>query len=574
MQLKRTRTEGHQPGIDQINTNTMVYNEADGLWYSKKRLPDGTESIVLIGGGSPPGTSDPHLRAHQIDSANDHPAVPAEKRNRWVHTNAETGEIELIEQGPQGDPGLTPFIGENGNWWIGDTDTGVKAAGTDGEDGDDGTTPHIGTNGNWWIGTTDTGVKAQGEDGEDGLTPYIGINGNWWIGTTDTGVMAEGVPGDSAYVYIAYASDASGTGFTLTFDANLDYIAILSTDTEILTPAVGDFAGLWKNYKGAAGADGADGADGSNGIDGDDGANAYLYIAYASDDQGADFSLTFNATSSNPRTYIAALTTTTPIATPIAANFTGLWMKFVGEDGTGGNEDLTHFTYMAWRDSPGTAFTLTPNVNLEFEAILVTHTELTSPVEADFAGLWRARVTPSNVHGIPKGGITGQVIKKTSNVDYEIAWQDESGGSGGSTELTAIPATDQTASGITTHFTANENQAFGDIVRINSAGKAQLAKADVIANATALAMCIADVLADATGEYLLLGFVRNDAWDWTVGEWIYLSLTGTTGNTLTQTSPFAADPIVENTVVQMVGVANTADTFYFNPQMVQVELKP
>ena len=65
----------------------------------------------------------------------------AEKRNRWVHTNAETGEIELIEQGPQGDPGLTPFIGENGNWWIGDTDTGVKAAGTDGEDGDDGTTP-------------------------------------------------------------------------------------------------------------------------------------------------------------------------------------------------------------------------------------------------------------------------------------------------------------------------------------------------------------------------------------------------------------------------------------------------
>ncbi|MBE6608493.1 MAG: hypothetical protein E7633_08045, partial [Ruminococcaceae bacterium] len=31
--------------------------------------------------------------------------------------------------------GQTPYIGENGNWWIGDTDTGVKAAGDDGKDG-------------------------------------------------------------------------------------------------------------------------------------------------------------------------------------------------------------------------------------------------------------------------------------------------------------------------------------------------------------------------------------------------------------------------------------------------------
>lgn len=43
------------------------------------------------------------------------------------------------QQGPQGDPGtngtngtngVTPHIGANGNWWIGDTDTGVKASGT------------------------------------------------------------------------------------------------------------------------------------------------------------------------------------------------------------------------------------------------------------------------------------------------------------------------------------------------------------------------------------------------------------------------------------------------------------
>ncbi len=72
-----------------------------------------------------------------------------------------------------------PYIGSNGNWWVGGTDTGVKAAGDDGKPGKDGETPYIGENGNWWIGFTDTKVKAAGTDGkdgekgEDGETPYI-----------------------------------------------------------------------------------------------------------------------------------------------------------------------------------------------------------------------------------------------------------------------------------------------------------------------------------------------------------------------------------------------------------------
>ena len=40
--------------------------------------------------------------------------------------------------GKDGKDGLTPYIGENGNWWIGDTDTGVRAAAEDGKDGKDG----------------------------------------------------------------------------------------------------------------------------------------------------------------------------------------------------------------------------------------------------------------------------------------------------------------------------------------------------------------------------------------------------------------------------------------------------
>ena len=145
-----------------------------------------------------------------------------------------------------------PYIGSNGNWWVGGTDTGVKAAGDDGKPGKDGETPYIGENGNWWIGFTDTKVKAAGTDGkdgekgEDGETPYIGENGNWWIGETDTGVKAVGTDG------------ADGTN-----------------GADGLTPSIGENGNWWigatdTGVKAAAtdGADGKDGADGTNGVDG------------------------------------------------------------------------------------------------------------------------------------------------------------------------------------------------------------------------------------------------------------------------------------------------------------------
>ena len=85
---------------------------------------------------------------------------------------------ETGAQGEKGADGLTPYIGENGNWFIGTTDTGVKAAGEKGEKGETGAQGEKGETG------------AQGEKGADGLTPFIGTNGNWWIGTKDTGVAA------------------------------------------------------------------------------------------------------------------------------------------------------------------------------------------------------------------------------------------------------------------------------------------------------------------------------------------------------------------------------------------------
>ena len=41
-----------------------------------------------------------------------------------------------------------------------------------------------------------TQAKASGEfDGQDGITPHIGVNGNWYIGKTDTGIQSRGQNG-------------------------------------------------------------------------------------------------------------------------------------------------------------------------------------------------------------------------------------------------------------------------------------------------------------------------------------------------------------------------------------------
>ena len=39
------------------------------------------------------------------------------------------------------------------------------------------------------------GCGGNGTDGKDGITPVIGANGNWFIGDTDTGVKAVGEDG-------------------------------------------------------------------------------------------------------------------------------------------------------------------------------------------------------------------------------------------------------------------------------------------------------------------------------------------------------------------------------------------
>lgn len=129
----------------------------------------------------------------------------------------------------------------------------------------------------------------------------------------------------------------------------------------------------------------------------------------------------------------------------------------------------------------------------------------------------------------------------------------------GSLNINALPDADHQASGTIVTLTANENQAFGDVCFINSSGEAALGDADAIASSMICVMCAdATISADASGRYLLYGFARDDTWNWTVGGYIYLTITGTTGNTLSQTAPTGVDDCVV-----MVGYATNADRMLF-----------
>ena len=76
--------------------------------------------------------------------------------------------------------------------WLASLKGATGAPGADGRDGEDGKTPYVGDNGNWYIGADDTGKPSRGVKGEPGSPGAKGDKGdpgatpNLTIGTVTT----------------------------------------------------------------------------------------------------------------------------------------------------------------------------------------------------------------------------------------------------------------------------------------------------------------------------------------------------------------------------------------------------
>jgi hypothetical protein len=131
-----------------------------------------------------------------------------------------------------------------------------------------------------------------------------------------------------------------------------------------------------------------------------------------------------------------------------------------------------------------------------------------------------------------------------------------------------IPSADHTWSGPIVVLTAGAAIAYGEVCYMGADGKMEKGDADAVATAFCWAICLeVDGIAEnATGKFGLPGcFVEHDAWAWdSLGQPLYLDTT--TAGGMTKTAPSATDD-----VIQILGIALTADIVLFYPQLVQVE---
>ena len=229
------------PDNNQGKVGDSYLDTTTGLIYTKGENGWGTSIGSMMGPQGPQGQAGNGLLTGSGEPnpnlGNDNDSyVDTSTWNYYVKENG----AWVLKGNLAGANGTTPHIGANGNWWIGNTDTGVAANGNSGTsmttghgnpngDNSDPNNPIAAKEGN--VGDTyvdlDTGtvyvkdengwqVDPNGAAGIHGTTPHIGDNGNWWIGDTDTGVSATGPQGQQgqagASVYTGTSAPSQGLG--------------------------------------------------------------------------------------------------------------------------------------------------------------------------------------------------------------------------------------------------------------------------------------------------------------------------------------------------------------------------
>jgi hypothetical protein len=220
------------------------------------------------------------------------------------------------QDGVSGADGITPHIGDNGNWFIGETDTNKPSQGTNGVNGNDGvgvTKSEVNTSGELVItysnGDSTNLGKIVGKDGLDGtngqngLSAYEIAKNGGFIGSEDEWLASlkgekgeqgeqgiqgiQGVQGEKGERGEKGQNGADGIGIANSeINKNGELVITYSNNTV-------------DNLSVVVGADGKDGTNGTNGVDGIDGKDG-IGITNAEINNSGELKLTYSdGTSAN-----------------------------------------------------------------------------------------------------------------------------------------------------------------------------------------------------------------------------------------------------------------------------------
>ena len=186
------------------------------------------------------------------------------------------------------------------------------------------------------------------------------------------------------------------------------------------------------------------------------------------------------------------------------------------------------------------------------------------------------------VDGTPgTGDMPGRIILATTADGAEVATErvriDSAGlvtvtgelSISGSALFDSTPS-DETVSGITATFTAGEDLVRGEVVYFKASdSKMWKAVATAAATSRCVAMCAADVSADAAGTFLMHGFLADNGSfpSYTIGGVLFTP----EAETSSQNVPEQAAPDTDGDFVQTLGWAVTANSVYFCPSLDVIE---
>lgn len=305
--------------------------------------------------------------------------------------------------------------------------------GINGRDGRDGSSNYVHIKYSAYPNPADSQISEVPSD-------YIGICVNDVIKDPDTANSytwskfagkdgEDGIPGKNGYVHFAYAMSADGKeGFSKSEFTGATYIGVYSDNVQADSGNYKDYA--WSLIKGA------DGKTPVKGVDYFDGVSSYLWIRYATDANGSGMTTTPSSTTK----YIGTASTTTSTAPTAASAYK--WSKYVGENGTPGENGYVHIAYADSADGK-TGFNTTVGADKKYIGQYTDNIEAdsTDPTKYTWSLIKGADVTitstkieyiatteksttpPESVELITSGGLS--LIDNSSRTFVTNKWSDE-----------------------------------------------------------------------------------------------------------------------------------------------------